>query len=248
MKPGERAISINVNAQSATAGFVLPGSRVDIFVTMRAGEASSKLILQNILVLAADQQTQRNPEQPSYLSQTVTLAANLQEVARLRLAQSQGELSLALRPVGDTERVKRVVAKVADLDKPIRYKGEKEEAEERPESSGTVKVPTELPEAPVPVPPKIEETPKKVVKKKKHIMLVRSGPKTEKAVFRLGAKPHDDEDEEDEDGETSDTPKPEKKAEKKAEEKKPEEKKSEKKPAAPPSAFGPRSTRTKWLR
>jgi hypothetical protein len=125
-----------------------------------------------------------------------------------------------------------------------------EEPEERPQGSTAVKVPTELPklpEAPVPVPPKIEETPKKVVKKKKHIMLVRSGAKTEKAVFRLGAKPHDDPDEDDEDAETSDTPKAEKKPEKKAEEKKPEEKKPEEK-KAPPSAFGPRSTRTKWLR
>jgi len=57
--PGQRALAIEVNAESLVGGFVLPGARVDVLCTIGGGDASSKIILQNMLVLAVDTQDQR---------------------------------------------------------------------------------------------------------------------------------------------------------------------------------------------
>src|SRR5262249_6478198 len=57
---GQRAVAIKVTTEGVVGGFVLPGSRVDVFCTMRGAEASSNMILQNMLVLAVDTNSERN--------------------------------------------------------------------------------------------------------------------------------------------------------------------------------------------
>jgi Flp pilus assembly protein CpaB len=117
--PGQRATAIKVNAETLTGGFVLPGSRVDVVCTMRGNESSTKVILQNMLILAVDTVDSKNPETKTILGQTVTLAASPEEGARLALAASLGELRLWLRNPGDQEWVKQITVKPADLDKPL---------------------------------------------------------------------------------------------------------------------------------
>ncbi len=60
---GMRAIALKVNAESLAGGFVLPGYRVDVVSTMRNGnESVSKIILQNMLVLAVDTNATARPQ------------------------------------------------------------------------------------------------------------------------------------------------------------------------------------------
>ncbi len=62
LPPGMRAIALKVNAESLAGGFVLPGYRVDVVSTTRGNtnESVSKIILQNMLVLAVDTIAQRD--------------------------------------------------------------------------------------------------------------------------------------------------------------------------------------------
>jgi pilus assembly protein CpaB len=240
MKPGERAVAIRVTPESSAAGFVLPGSRVDVVATIRGADSASKIILQDMLVLAVDAQAQRNPEQPHILGQTVTVAAKPEEATRLTLAASLGELRLILRPLGDTATVRRVVSKAADLDRPLAREGTPAEEETRPTGSGGLaSLPADLgPEPAAPTPAPAVEQPKPRVKR--HRMTIRQGANTEKAVFVLGQK--EDDEEGDVPGvaprETKPEPRPQPKPEPKAATPAP-------KPAPPPpSPFGARSTRT----
>lgn len=103
LAPGQRAVAIKVDAQSLAGGFVLPGTHVDVVCTQRRGEndSESKIILQNMLVLAVDTKNNREDGQSTILGQTVTLAAKPEEAQQLSLASSIGELKLILRALGD---------------------------------------------------------------------------------------------------------------------------------------------------
>ena len=146
--PGQRATAIKVNAETLGGGFILPGARVDVVCTMRGNESSTKVILQNMLILAVDTVDSKNPETKTILGQTVTLAASPEEGARLALAASLGELRLWLRNPGDQEWVKQITVKPADLDKPLPEPrkdddGKTDEKEEKGSaggSSGTAKL------------------------------------------------------------------------------------------------------------
>jgi pilus assembly protein CpaB len=95
-----RATSVNVNVASGVSGFVLPGDRVDVMVTVdRPGakmEAITKTILQNVEVLAAGAKTQAQSEKPIQV-QSVTLLSGLDGAQKLALAIQEGSLHLALR-------------------------------------------------------------------------------------------------------------------------------------------------------
>jgi pilus assembly protein CpaB len=119
LKPGQRAIAIKVDTVTIIGGFCRPGVRVDVYCTTRGTEAQSKIILQNMLILAVDTTNQRNPDQPTIIGQTVTLAASPEEAAQLTLASSVGELRLALRGFGDTKPLGQVAVKSSDLGKPV---------------------------------------------------------------------------------------------------------------------------------
>jgi pilus assembly protein CpaB len=235
--PGQRAIAIKVTAESLVAGFVLPGTRVDVVCTQKGTDSQARIILQNMMVLAVDMQDQRDATTKAMMGQTVTLAASPEEATRLALAQSIGELRLLLKSGADTGRTSSLVTRPKDLDKAIGSDIEKE---------------SEGPRAPtnaLPLPPVVEEQPKKTVvveekkvepvkKHKRHVMTIRTGPNTEKAVFVID----DDEDE----NTTTTTPKTDKEDKPKEETKKPEAPKPAT-PTPPPSAFG-KSMRTGRIR
>jgi pilus assembly protein CpaB len=95
-----RAASVNVNVASGVSGFVLPGDRVDVMVTVdRADErreAITKTILQNVEVLAAGAKTQAQSEKAIQV-QSVTLLTGPEGAQKLALAVQEGSLHLALR-------------------------------------------------------------------------------------------------------------------------------------------------------
>jgi pilus assembly protein CpaB len=100
--PGLRAVSVRVNEVIGVAGYVLPGTRVDVVATVspteRQIDTTSKVILTNVQVVAAgtkiDRETDKNKPMPVTV---VTLLVNPEESERLTLAASQGKIQLALR-------------------------------------------------------------------------------------------------------------------------------------------------------
>jgi pilus assembly protein CpaB len=110
VRPAMRAASIEVNQVSGVSGFVLPGDRVDVLVTVdaRTGdreEAVTRTILQNTEVLAAGQKTQQESNKPITV-QAVTLLVDPSGAEQIALAMHEGEISLALRNPEDQDMVK----------------------------------------------------------------------------------------------------------------------------------------------
>jgi pilus assembly protein CpaB len=122
--PGMRAISVRVNEVVGVAGFVLPGTRVDLVVTVdddgnpgTREEPMARTVLSNLLVLTAgtryDQQEGR--EGQPQRSTVVTLAALPEDAERIALATNQGTVSLVLRNPLDAEPTKTDGIRFAQL-------------------------------------------------------------------------------------------------------------------------------------
>lgn len=118
---GKRAISIQANEIVGVAGYVHPGSRVDIMVNTREGQERqiSKIILTNLLVLAAAQDDKRDQTKPKVVS-TVTLEVDPQQAEIVDLARSIGSLSLVLRNPLDTAPVQTEGVTREDVFGPLR--------------------------------------------------------------------------------------------------------------------------------
>jgi len=106
---GYQAVGIRVNVESIAGGFAsLPLSRVDIYATVRRGDDKSsftKLILQNVLVLAADTHINRPDDgKPAIVATTVTVALKPVDILKVNLVKEFGPLALALRKFGDTQK------------------------------------------------------------------------------------------------------------------------------------------------
>ncbi len=101
--PGLRAMSVRVNEVIGVAGYVLPGTRVDVLATVspsqQHGDITSKVILTNVMVLAAGTKIERgdsDKNKPMPVS-VVTLLVDPEESERLTLASTEGKIQLALR-------------------------------------------------------------------------------------------------------------------------------------------------------
>ena len=99
---GMRAMSIKVNEVIGVAGFVVPGTRVDVMVTLKRTEAKdsmTRVVVSDVQVLTAgtryDQQKARDG-QPIPTS-VVTLLVTPPDAERIALAASEGEVMLTLR-------------------------------------------------------------------------------------------------------------------------------------------------------
>jgi pilus assembly protein CpaB len=99
ISPGKRAISLTVNEVSGVAGFVLPGSYVDFLSGSRdqAGRSQSRIILQNILVLAVGQDRVLGGDGKPKLVPSVTVEVTPQEAEVLDTARQTGNINLMLR-------------------------------------------------------------------------------------------------------------------------------------------------------
>lgn len=106
---GHRAVTVGVNEVAGVAGFVAPNNRVDVVLTTpiprsTASENISKIILQNVTVLATGQITEQKDGKPVVVP-TVTLDLLPEDSEKLILAASKGSLQLLLRSVIDTSPV-----------------------------------------------------------------------------------------------------------------------------------------------
>ena len=100
--PGMRAVSVKVNEVIGVAGYVLPGTRVDVVVTMsptlQPQDSTSKVILTNVQVLAAGTKIERDTDKNKPVAVTVvTLLVDPNDAEKLTLAATEGKIQLALR-------------------------------------------------------------------------------------------------------------------------------------------------------
>jgi pilus assembly protein CpaB len=105
--PGMRAVSVRVNEVVSVAGFVGPGTRVDILLTgTPAGstEPQTTTVLQNVAVIAAGQRLERNAAGDAQNTPVITVLVSPDDAERLTLASSEGHIQLALRNPLDTRQ------------------------------------------------------------------------------------------------------------------------------------------------
>lgn len=106
--PGMRAISVKVNEVVGVAGFVVPGTRVDVLAIVRQRDDSvSKIVVHNAQVLTAgtryDQEQAVKKDAKPVQSTVVTLLVTPDDAQRVALAQTEGRVLLALRNPLDAE-------------------------------------------------------------------------------------------------------------------------------------------------
>lgn len=115
---GMRAMSIRVNEVIGVAGFTVPGTRVDVLVTLNRGDTGmSRVVLSNVQVLTAgtridQEQAKDGKPMPSTV---VTLLVTPEDAERIALAQNSGSLMLVLRNPLDIERTETKGARMASL-------------------------------------------------------------------------------------------------------------------------------------
>ena len=121
---GMRAISVRVNEVVGVAGFVLPGTRVDVLVAVdddgvQSGkkEAMARTVVSNVQVLTAgtryDQEESKDGK--AQKSTVVTLAVQPADGERIALASTEGTISLVLRNPVDVTPTETTGIKLAAL-------------------------------------------------------------------------------------------------------------------------------------
>jgi pilus assembly protein CpaB len=108
---GKRAVSVAVDQVSDIAGFMVPGTRVDVLLTMndpvdQNKEPTTRAILQNLPTLAAGQIMQQDAEGKPMPVSVVTLQVTPEQAETLALASNQGRIQMALRNQLDTTEAK----------------------------------------------------------------------------------------------------------------------------------------------
>jgi len=106
---GMRAVSTTISAETGAGGFILPNDHVDVILSRRdadktAGSGNShtsETILNNIRVLAIDQNVEEKNGQKVVVGKTATLELTPGQAETLALSQQMGSLSLALRSITD---------------------------------------------------------------------------------------------------------------------------------------------------
>jgi len=118
---GKRAVSVKVNEVIGVAGYVLPGTHVDVLATANASNSAefmtTKLVLSNVEVLAAGTRLEQDSKDAKPVQVTVvTLLVTPEDAERLTLASTEGKIQLALRnPLDKTTPVTRGIKPAALL-------------------------------------------------------------------------------------------------------------------------------------
>jgi pilus assembly protein CpaB len=115
---GMRAISVKVNEVIGVAGFVVPGTRVDVVVTLsKQHDSVSRVVVTNAQVLTAGtkyDQEQAKDGKP-VPSTVVTLLVMPEDAERIALASTEGSIMLTLRNPLDTEPTMTSGTRMASL-------------------------------------------------------------------------------------------------------------------------------------
>lgn len=188
---GYRAVGQRVNMESIASGFAaLPLSRVDVMHTVRRGsakESRAQILLENVLVLAADTQTIRDEQGKPMPASIVTFALTPEDALKLDIARQSGSISLALRKYGENTKIGPISV---TEDQAVNNRGSgkpKTDDEDTPENStkSTAKA-GDLPAIPAgngPVAPALEQK-----KERGFIMRITNGDLIERLEFNYDAE------------------------------------------------------------
>lgn len=103
---GMRAVSVSVNDVIGVAGFVVPGTMVDVLVTGGTNYGNiTRTILENVRVMAAGQKVEQDREGKPQNVPVITLLVSPQDANALTMASTQGRIQLALRNTLDSKKV-----------------------------------------------------------------------------------------------------------------------------------------------
>jgi len=105
--PGMRAVSVKVDDVVSVAGFVTPGTRVDVLLTgtpTGGNDPETTIVLQDVKVLASGHTLERSATGEAQNTQVVTLLVTPDDAERLALASKEGKIQLALRNPLDTRQ------------------------------------------------------------------------------------------------------------------------------------------------
>jgi len=103
---GMRAVSVSVNDVIGVAGFVVPGTMVDVLVTGVTNNGSiTRTILENVRVMAAGQKVEQDREGKPQTVPVITLLVSPEDANALTMASTQGRIQLALRNTLDSKKV-----------------------------------------------------------------------------------------------------------------------------------------------
>lgn len=106
--PGMRATAVRSNEIVGVAGFLYPGSHVDVLATYSLpGNAGSltQTVLQDVEVLTAGQTIEPDPQGKAQQVNVVTLLLNPEDSQKLQLASTQGTIQFVLRNGTDQKSV-----------------------------------------------------------------------------------------------------------------------------------------------
>ena len=115
---GMRAMAVPVDEVSDIAGFVQPRAHVDVLVSVsgsgRDQPSFSKMVLQDIEVLAVAQEIEKKNDEPEEVK-VVTLLVTPEQSEKLALASHEGQLRLSMRNYTDSKIITTSGAEMSDL-------------------------------------------------------------------------------------------------------------------------------------
>jgi len=155
--PGMRAVAVRVNDIVGVAGFVVPGMRVDVLISgvppgpQSPNGAKVKTLLQNIQVLSAGQNFQKDAEGKPVVVPVVNLLVTPEQAEILSLASNETRIQLVLRNPLDTDSSKTPGVAMAGLFG--------DAAPPAPPKARVVAAPMKSPPPPQPEPPKVVVVP-----------------------------------------------------------------------------------------
>jgi pilus assembly protein CpaB len=104
--PGMRAVSVRVNDVVSVAGFVQPGTRVDVLATGQGGgnDRQTTTVLENVAVIAVGKSLDRNASGEAQTAPVITLLVSPDDAQKLALVSQEGRIQLSLRNPLDTKK------------------------------------------------------------------------------------------------------------------------------------------------
>jgi pilus assembly protein CpaB len=116
--PGMRATAIKSNEIVGVAGFLYPGSHVDVLCTLNLPNSQGSLtqtVLQDVEVLTAGQTIEPDPQGKPQQVDVVTLLLTPEDSQKIQLATSQGSIQFVLRNGTDTKTAEMHPARLDQL-------------------------------------------------------------------------------------------------------------------------------------
>ena len=115
---GMRAISLRSDEIVGVAGFLLPGTYVDVLVTLKPSNSPDPVtttVLQNVEILATGQKTEPDPEGKPTTATVVTLLVKPEDADRVVLASTQGSVHFVLRNGVDRQELQNQTVLLSQL-------------------------------------------------------------------------------------------------------------------------------------